>query len=510
MMIAAAAMFASCEPDSTTEKPKPSDTSRPFNKVEVFNLGEVDSDGNTHFIIQVSHLNSFNTFTRMMSAYFVAEGSVANHAIPEGDFTLVEGEYNDQGFFEGSFYMELSKDENDIYYHIFTDGNISIEKSSAGYRFVINGEGFDYASGDAVEDVEYVYDGAVTSDAIESTHRYDPDWAGASYMGVYNGVPYWNLQLDDHNKYLLQFFVNTSDKEFTNGIPTFNYEISSSGGVGTVEMSYPVGVSEYWGSLVFRVTEEKMVTENLMIGGYVNIEKVGEVSEEKTLENGTTYRTCDYKIDVKFYNQSYVPYFVRYEGEMKLYDHSAEPEYKPLAQIEYFGDNRYLVKVGHEERESCTQLYTFGPEGSTFEDGLASGQYTVAKYEQTFFEVESGTPYTILAGIYYTNENDKLIIRGNSSFVSPNLEGIGVYDTVDSGTMDVENHGDNNYTISVDLVGGIGYITSFKYTHEGPVTMIDYSDPATPPAEVAGYNSVQPRKYTKEDTFEFNGAVLRR
>ena len=145
MLIASTAMFASCTPE-THEGPNTDDPykDRPLNNVKVFNMGDMEKDGNTHFIVQISHLNiETNSFTRMISSHFVAEGTVDTKSVPEGTFDLLEGDYVDQGFFKGSFYMELSDDQNDIYYHIFDEGSIDITKTSKGYQFAVAGECWD-------------------------------------------------------------------------------------------------------------------------------------------------------------------------------------------------------------------------------------------------------------------------------------------------------------------------------------------------------------------------------
>lgn len=495
MLIAATAMFASCAPE-TTEGPNTDDPykDRPLNNVKVFNMGDMEKDGNTHFIVQISHLNiETNSFTRMISSHFVAEGTVDTKSVPEGTFDLLEGDYVDQGFFKGSFYMELSDDQTDIYYHIFDEGSINITKTSKGYQFAVAGECWDWNTGDSVS-ADYKYEGTVFS--IENTRRYNPDFAAAVFFGTdQNGVPYWNLQLDDHEKYILWFYINTfdaSEEAFVKGIDSFFYEINATGAIGAVESSYPLAPGEYGGSLVYRVNNEgNLDPENLMLGGYVDVKKVGEVSDEKTTAEGVVYRTCDYEIDVMFYNQSYVPYFVTYTGEIKLHDMSAPVEYEKFARIEYYGSNKYLVKVLDGEADMCTQFYTFGPDGSTAE-GLADGTYTVTEYENPFNQVENGTPYTILAGISYTNENDKLMIKGYTSYFSPaNIEGKGVIDTVESGTMTVTNNGAEGYIIDIKNCNGIFYaMVDFSYTYEGEVEMVDYSAyPLVAPAKAAGFDA---------------------
>lgn len=509
MMIAAAGIMASCNPDNTEEPGN--DT--PFyglmmHKADVVNLGDFADNGCTQYLVQMATLNDTGGYSNMLSVYFETTEQITDiNTIPEGTYSLLEGDYVNNSYFDGSIYMTTAKNEQNqltANWTMITDGTIEIKKNQDGnYRLTVNANGYDYYTFEEAPEAECRYEGECNF----ISNRYNPDWAGALYYEPTDGgLPYWNLQLDDHWKYLLQFYVNTTNTSFEEGIPTGEYIIDDSMAPWHIDSSMNIGPDTYGGSVAYKIRDdETLEPHNLMIGGKVNINKTGQISTKKD-DKGEEYHVCQYEIDVVFYNISYIPYVASFVGEVELYYQPA-PEYEKYAYLMYYGNNKWCLMLGDEEQDICPVIYCFSDENTTFESGLSTGTYTVAPNGIPFQNVDSGEPFTILPGIVNNNK----LVKESSAFWTYDCTQI--WDALGYGTMDVVNNGDGNYKIDLNLGGLLGYVT-FVYAHEGKMDVVSDNSgnkaPALNAASALRNNSPLRFNTNRSDNFQYYGPTLGR
>lgn len=496
-ILAAASLVVGCNP---SEPEEPAYEGNVMNYCTVTNLGDFGDNGSTQFLVQMATLNEQGSFTTLMSAHFETE-QMSGDAVPVGTFTLLEGDYVNDAYFDGSFYMTSSKTSID--YMLITDGTIKIEQIAEGYRFTVEADGYDVLSGDAGETAKCRYEGTCE---VQS-NRYDTDWGGAVFQGrMDGGIPYWLLQLDDHFKYFLNLYVNTTNSAYQEGIPSGRYYIDSSMQPGHIDASYAIGVNEFAGSVVYKVNEDNSKEAyDLMIGGYVDITKKGNITQ-RTDDNGETYDVCEYSIKVVFYNISYVPYVAEYSGEIEMFDNSAIPDYQEVLYLLYYGGNKWCIMHGLEQYDYMAVFYVYAAEDNTFEQGLSSGKYVVAEEPSPWATLPSGDPFTIVPA---ETHGTTLAAGYQSAVWDWNMKG--TYDAIGYGEMTVENKGDNVYKIETNLGGLLGYI-NFSATFEGIPDAINNNSPKASAPALSAMKSKSPLKgnVKKTDTFKFYGPVLGR
>lgn len=496
-ILAAASLMIGCNP---SEPEEPAYEGNVMNYCTVTNLGDFGDNGNTQFLVQMATLNEQGSFTTLMSAHFETE-QMSGDAVPVGTFTLLEGDYVNDAYFDGSFYMTSSTTSID--YLLVTDGTIKIEQIADGYRFTVEADGYDQATGDACDTAKCRYEGTCSV----KSNCYDTDWGGAVFQGrMDGGIPYWVLQLDDHFKYILNLYINTTNSAYQEGIPSGRYYIDSSMQPGHIDASYAIGPGEFGGSLVYRAKEDgTFEPHNLMIGGYVDITKKGNFY---TLEDseGNPYDVCDYEIKVVFYNGSYIPYVAEYSGAIEMFDNSAEPEYDTYLYLLYYGGNKWCIMHGVEKEDYVAVFYVYAAEDNTFEQGLSSGKYVVAVDPSPWATLPSGEPFTIVPAEIINNK----LAAGYQSAVW-NWSMSNVYDAITYGSMVVDNKGDGNYKIELDLGGGLGYV-KFTTTFEGKADAVNDNSPKASAPALSAMKSKSPLKgnVKKTDTFKFYGPVLGR
>lgn len=498
VILAVASLVIGCNPEP---EETPTYDGSEMNYCEVTNLGDFGNNGNTQFLVQMATLNDEGSFTTLMSAHFETN-AVSGNEIPEGTYTLQEGDYVDFSYFAGSFFMTASSTAID--YLLITDGTIKVEKTAEGYCFSVEANGIDQASGDLGDPVKCRWQGATEV----KSNRYNPDWAIAAFMGSNpqtEVLPYWNLQLDDHYIYFLNLFVNTSIDSFEGGLPEGDYVISDSMAANTVDMSYNVG-GNWWGSVAWKVLEDdSKEAHNLMIGGNVKITKTGEI-KTKNYTDGTSDIVCDYKIEVLFYNQTYVPHVAVYEGELILFDDSAEPDYNLELSLNYYGNNKWCVIYSDEKDDFHALLYCYSAEDTTWEGGLSTGKYTVDEEVGIPWEnIPMGPEFTIKPGW-----GEGSVYKGTGSVIYP-YDWNGIADIITYGTMDVVNNGDNNYDIKIDVGSAFGYyVVNREYSGSATLHNAAKAAEKAPALEVLKAKTTSKKGYKKDTSFEFRGPVLGR
>lgn len=507
-MFALIAFMVGCNP---TPEPQPEPQPEPpfeglmMEKADIANLGDFGGNGGTQFILQMATLNDLGGYSNMMSVYFETPEVIEGTTIPEGTFSLLEGDYIDGSYFSGSIYMTTATDENgklSANWMMITDGTIEIIKNESGlYRFTVKADGYDFYSGESTPKAECRYEGVHNF----INNRYNPNWAGALYVPATDtSIPYWILQLDDHYEYLLQFYVNTT-APFEQCIPNGEYLIDDSMAAGHIDASYLVDSFTYGGSVAYKIFEDGgHEADQLMIGGKVNFKSIGTPTE-KTSANGDVYIVCQYEIQVVFYNASYIPYLATYQGSVEFYNQGT-PEYSNYAYLMYYGNNKWCLMLGDEEKDICPVIYCYGADDTTFESGLTSGTYTVASEGVPFQNVVKGDPFTIQPGLLNGNK----LINMSSAFWTYNLTQI--WDVLGYGSMDVVNNGDGTYKIDLKLGGALGNVY-LEHSHEGPMDEIsDNSGSKVAPAQASSpaWHKSPLRGGIKERTnYSFNGPWLR-
>ena len=506
-MIALMGLIAGCSPTPEPEQPEPPFEGLMMQKADIANLGDFGGNGGTQFILQMATLNDLGGYSNMMSVYFETTEVIEDDTIPEGTFTLLEGDYIDGSYFSGSIYMTSSTDEDgrlSANWMMITDGEIEIKKNESGlYRFTVKAQGYDFYSGETSPEAECRYEGEYNF----INNRFNPDWAGALYVPATDtSLPYWILQLDDHWEHLLQFYVNTSNNPFEQCIPAGEYLIDDSMAAGHNDASYNVDPYTYGGSVAYKILEDgTLEAEQLMIGGKVDIKKIGKPTE-RTNEDGEVYLVCQYEIQVVFYNASYIPYLATYEGSVEFYNQGT-PDYGKYSYLMYYGNNKWCLMLGDEEQDICPVIYCYSAENTTFESGLTSGTYNVASKGEPFQNVTMGDPFTIQPGILNGNK----LVNMSSAFWTYDMTQI--WDVLGYGSMDVVNNGDGTYKIDLNLGGVLGYV-SFAYTHEGAMDEIsDNSGSKVAPAQASNIltwkQSPLRGGILERTNFTFNGPRLR-
>lgn len=458
ILIAAAAFLASC---NNTPEPKPEPQEKPFegvylDRIQITNLGDMANNGKTHFIVQMSTVDEYNTIVRLMSAQFETDKVAADGTIPEGTYKLVEGDYGDT--VSGSTYIYTT--DNKIVYGVIFDGTINVKRSDLGYCFTVFAEGFNGVDGDAIPEIQCRYDGPIGE--IES-NRYEITYISAAYMGMADGVPYWNVQMATADNRIILLYFNTFEDNFELGIPTYDYNIQSpypSPNPGTVDCTYE-GYEGYGGSLVYVENEDgTYAPERMIASGHVAVTNKGN---------------DNYDFTIVFNDNTFIPRVATYSGPIECLDYSVNEELETFAYLTYYGSNKWVVMLGHSIDDLAPIIYCFGPEGLTFEDGLASGTYKVGN--SATWDVTTGTPYTIVPGI---TENNKY--KGGSVFYTYDWSQI--WDIVGYGEMDVVNHGDGTYDFQLALGGTMGNVYTEMF-YSGGIDEIENLGPKSAPAKAA-------------------------
>ena len=251
LLIAAAALMVSCNNGQDPEPNPNPDTEEPyygfnFERFSITNLGDMSGNGKTQFVVQMSAIDEFNTITRMMSAYIESDKVAPNGAMPEGTYDLLEGEYDEN--VTGSQYIYL--DGNKIVYGVISEGTLEVKRTEYGYRFTVTASGYNGVDGEIIHEVQCRYEGLIGE---VGTNRYRVTDVSAAYMGVTDGVPYWNVQMATTDNRIILLYVNTFEDNFEAGIPTYNYNIQSpypSPEPGSVDCTYE-SYNGYSGSIVY-------------------------------------------------------------------------------------------------------------------------------------------------------------------------------------------------------------------------------------------------------------------
>lgn len=367
LMIAAATFMAACGPveePNGPNKPNEPQGEKPFygfmmDDVDVYGIGGDD------FIVQMYILDQESGATlRLMSAQTVIPNVGEDGVLPEGTYELVEGNPED-GYITGSFYENNSTDAG--YAMIISEGELEVKHTAQGTRLTVRAKGYDAETNAARDDVECRYVGNVQ---LYGT-RYTGAFAGASYKGVYEGVPYWLFQiaLDEEGSSWFNIYVNTDSEDFEAGIPSGKYPFNLTFASGNADATY-VSNGQYAGSmLLFDVNGDTMIG-GLILGGYVEITNNGET----------------YTVDMKYYNQSFVPHTLSYEGAVKLTDDSPKDVVLNVSEaaFAYKGDGYWKLEFVDEENEMIGMIDIYCGADNTFADGIPAGTYTVSASEEAF------------------------------------------------------------------------------------------------------------------------------
>lgn len=486
-LIAAAALMVSCNNGQDPEPNPNPDTEEPyygfnFERFSITNLGDMSGNGKTQFVVQMSTIDEFNTITRMMSAYIESDKVAPNGAMPEGTYDLLEGEYDEN--VTGSQYIYL--DGNKIVYGVISEGTLEVKRTEYGYRFTVTASGYNGVDGEIIHEVQCRYEGLIGE---VGTNRYRVTDVSAAYMGVTDGVPYWNVQMATTDNRIILLYVNTFEDNFEAGIPTYNYNIQSpypSPEPGSVDCTYE-SYNGYSGSIVYvENADGTYAPEKMVVYGNVEI-----------TNNGNN----NYDFKVVFYDNTFIPRVATYSGEIECVNYNVSEELETFSYLTYYGGNKWVVMLGNSITDLAPVLYCYGPEGLSFEDGLASGTYNVAENYTDFYKVASGTPFTIVPGL---SEGTKY--KGGSIFYT--YDWTQVWDVVGYGSMDVVNHGDGTYDIQLALGGAFGNVYA-EMDHSGAIDEIDDQSPkSVAPAKAAAKPATFKANFDRKTIHQFDTPAL--
>lgn len=315
----------------------------------------------------------------------------------------------------------------------------------------------------------------------ESVQEIEFDAAQARFQGEYEGNTWWVLfLLDQAGDNLFQLYVNTpGDNTAAAGIPTGEYAVAGTMEPFTIDEGYVDEEGYANGSMVLNMAQNQV--KDLVTGGAAYITNNGD---------GT------YTIDVEFVGYNGDTILGSYAGAMKITDDTAGGgnegggnEGSNLqeiaisitdAEMYWYGNGQwvlYLVDPAINGGVGCAMQYFVVSDATAFADGLPSGAYTVA---------ETGEPNTLFAGFQDEEGylNGSLALTGN--FQS-------YYDLVTSGSLAVENKGNDSYAFEF-ATGGTRYL--FTGAYDGAVTVIDATQQAVAPLK-ANIAPVAPNKAFK-------------
>lgn len=473
-MIAAAGLLASCN-QTGGPKEDPNPGNKPFYGFTM-DAAEVTYIGEDEYIIQLYSIAG-NQLNRLFSAQITIPGvdlSGNDVLLPEGTYELAEGFLSDdQTYLVGSFYQNYIAETP--YIALVNEGVLEIKHTSKGYRMTIWSDGENVKDGTPIEDVECRYEG----DAVVYGNTITVDNAAdAFYCGLYEGVPYWVMQLYTPQNMLIQLYLNTTSDVFEEGIPTAKYPFNYTFEAGNADASYTNSNGSVGGSCVMQLDDEGSNVVALIheiYGGYVDLKNNGE----------------NYTINIRYYNQFYVPYTISFEGKVNHVDDSdsGQGQAEDYAQAVFMGNDAWMVYLGWAQVGLSYGLEVYNQAGTPMEEGLVDGTYTVA---------DTAAEMTIMNG-YLGGDG---YVYG-SFFGKYDLSGT-VYDLIVGGTMTFANNGDGTYSIEVDFENG-GYsdmtgVTSWSY--EGEVKWYDGTQngvaPAKAPAKFSGEKLS--RRYNTKNT----------
>lgn len=411
MMVAATALFASCNPDNGegtgTGNNGGGNTDKPFYGFEMDKAAVVNI-GADQYVIQMYITDANGNNTRLMSAQVSIPGVVEN-VIPEGNYELIEGELIDDQYFAGSYYENAEAG----YYMAITNGELNVKHTSKGTSLTVYADGYNAETQEAIDDIECRYTGDVSIDGNE----FKGAQAVAQYQGLWEGVPYWILQIDIDETTWFNIYVNTNSEDFEAGIPSGNYPFNYEFTGGNADASYTSGDQWAGSMLLYSPDGETNYIVQLIFGGNINITNNG---------NGT------YAIDMQYYDQTFIPYVANYEGQVALVDKSPKDVNYNLtsAEFTYMGGGYWSALVVEESGiEGYIDIYC--GEDNTFADGIPAGTYTVSDTNAAgtvgAAVLEGGY---ITGGSYFVNGNSvedlvvggELVVNADKTF-SFNFEG---------------------------------------------------------------------------------------
>ena len=477
MMVAATALFASCNPDNGegtgTGNNGGGNTEKPFYGFTV-DGADVSAIGGDDYIFQMYILDEAGSVMRLMSAHVTVPG-VVDDVIPEGTYKLKEGEIGDTGmYFKGSYYENASADSG--YYMLVTDGELELKHTAKGYRATVSADGINAEDGSAIKDIECRYEGDL--EIVGNALPYVEDTAYAVYLGAdENGANWWVFEYDVNESYYVDFYLLTNTS-FEEGIPSGKYPFAMTGAAGTAVPSYSTSQGYSGSMLVFWDAEaESGYIADLFLGGEVNVVKN---------DDGT------YSLDAIYYSYYNIPSVASYEGEVYFYDQTAseggdEEGYElniDVAQFVYAGGGTWLAYLVDAANDAMCVLDVYCDEENTFEDGLPAGTYTVA---------DTYAPFTIGAGALDASYN----YDGGSCVTDAAFTKL--YDVILGGEMVVGE----NYATEVAFEGMM-YNWSGSFAGEAMVVDGTAVAPAKAAAKLQVKSTPKFSKETKEVAFKRN------
>ena len=475
MMVAATALFASCNPDNgegtgTGNNNGGGNTEKPFYGFTV-DGADVSAIGGDDYIFQMYILDEAGSVMRLMSAHVTVPG-VVDDVIPEGTYKLKEGEIGDTGmYFKGSYYENASADSG--YYMLVTDGELELKHTAKGYRATVSADGINAENGSAIKDIECRYEGDL--EIVGNALPYVEDTAYAVYLGAdENGTNWWVFEYDVNESYYVDFYLLTNTS-FEEGIPSGKYPFAMTGAAGTAVPSYSTSQGYSGSMLVFWDAEaESGYIADLFLGGEVNVVKN---------DDGT------YSLDAIYYSYYNIPSVASYEGAVEYLDATEEEgggnELNiDVAQFMYSGGGTWMACLIDTAKDAMYVLEVYCDEENTFADGIPAGTYTVA---------ETCAPFTIGAGALDADYN----YDGGSCVANAALSQL--YDVILGGEMVIGE----NYATEVAFEG-LMYDWSGSFAGEAIVVDGTAVAPAQAAAKLQVKSTPKFSKETKEVAFKRN------
>lgn len=403
----------------------------------------------------------------VMDSFLIIAEDLGENVIPQGTFSVDRFGMMNVGTVLAAEHLTAPDVNSEPTSDVAMDGTFTIKAKGEGqYSF----EAVTYGLAGAYKQK---YEGPVYIMVDESEVEYNTQVAQAIYAGEYEGVPYWVLLLGDPERdELIQLFVNVnpSDDPYAAGIPTGSYVVSDTMQPGTIDSAYQTQSGGYSGSLIVDLSTQQELVD-LILDGQLNVVNNGDGTYAMAFEFATYY-------DMTYYGE--------FEGKVNHVDQSGstggggDGELQPVqvvvdvAQLLYIGLGEWVVYLPGEASDSCFMLDCLNYEDATFEDGLASGTYTIAEtYEHCTiwpgWEDEDGAGGSLL------------LTYDKSSY----------YDIVSGGEMVVENKGSNNYSFEGVLTGN-RYEVSFAY--DGAAEVENYEEAGVAPAAKVAPKALSPLK----------------
>ena len=443
LMVAAVALVAACGPAEEPNEPKPN---KEFYGFEVANMDAYVIDEDT-FIFQMYTLDAKGALERLFSAQVDIPGVGEDGVIPAGTYDLVEGEIGDNYYYlTGSFYQ--NNISNPSYMMTLTEGELEVKHTADGYVFTVySANGINVASetGEEIKGIGIRYTGD-----IELSGNIMPcgTTGAASYLGGYEyseGVTNyaWVIQLDITAEFWANIFLNVSVDDYEAGIPSGSYPFHNTSEAGTADIFNGSN-----GSAIMIEYEGDSYYYDYMVGGVLEVVNNG---------NGS------YKIDILYYNGTYVPFVINFEGTLQNHD-MRQPQGgglgdENLVMAEYWGGPNWAIYLVDATNQFIVYLDTYnGNMAGTFADGLKAGTYT---YTEDFENMDM----VIWAPIM---ENNQWTYYG-----SVILSGQNVADLVTDATMEIVANEDGTYAITAEIEGT--ELKDYTFEFEGEVELEDAS-----------------------------------